>query len=76
MPSPLCQAVIDAVQQIMRCKHGHNINPRAPSTFLEGVWGGFRGSKYVLRRHLELQLTKTTDLEALFNDHDRKSLRE
>ena len=29
------------------------IYPRAPSTFLEGVWGGFRGSKYLLRRYLE-----------------------
>ena len=29
------------------------IYPRAPSTFAEGVWGGFRGSKYLLRRYLE-----------------------
>ena len=27
--------------------------PRAPSTFYEGVRGGFRGSKYLLRRYLE-----------------------
>ena len=27
--------------------------PRAPSTFSEGVWGGFGGSKYLLRRYLE-----------------------
>ena len=27
--------------------------PRAPSTFWEGVWGGFGGSKYLLRRYLE-----------------------
>ena len=31
------------------------ICPRAPRTFLEGVWGGFRGSKYLLRRYLEPQ---------------------
>ena len=24
---------------------------RAPSTFSEGVWGGFRGSRYLLRRY-------------------------
>ena len=25
--------------------------PRAPSTFSDGLWGGFRGSKYLLRRY-------------------------
>ena len=30
-------------------------NPRAPSTFSEGVWGGFRGSRYLLRRYLAPQ---------------------
>ena len=29
------------------------IDPRAPNTFSEGVWGGFRGSKYLLRRSSE-----------------------
>ena len=28
-------------------------SPRAPRTFLEGVWGGFRVSKYLLSRYLE-----------------------
>ena len=27
--------------------------PKAPSTFSEGVWGGFGGSKHLLRRYLE-----------------------
>ena len=44
------------------------MNPRAPRTFLEGVWGGFRGSKYLLRRYLEPIIYTQADV---FPKHNR-----
>ena len=30
--------------------------PRTPRAFLEGVWGWFRGSKYLLRRYFSKEV--------------------